>query len=131
MEIYWAVIFGLLGASIGSFINVCVDRLPANRSLNYPPSHCDSCQRRLSALDLVPVFSYLVLRGRCRYCGAKIPLRVLLVELGCGLFLALLFWFKGLTLEFGIVALYSFIFIAIGLIDDGTLSPWAATSSAA
>ncbi len=117
MTIYWAIIFGLLGASFGSFINVCVDRLPANKSLNYPPSHCDSCQRRLSALDLVPVFSYIFLRGRCRYCGAKIPLRVLLVELGCGLCLALLFWSKGLTLEFGIIAFYSFIFITIGLID--------------
>ncbi len=117
MTLYLAIIFGMLGASIGSFINVCVDRLPAGKSLNYPPSHCDSCQRRLLALDLVPVFSYIFLRGRCRYCGAKIPLRVLWVELGCGLFLGLLFWFKGLTLEFVVIAFYSFIFIVIGLID--------------
>jgi leader peptidase (prepilin peptidase) / N-methyltransferase len=117
MEIGLIVIFGLLGACIGSFLNVCIDRLPANKSLNQPPSHCDACQRRLSALDLVPVFSYLALRGRCRSCGAKIPLRVLLVELGCGLYTAFLFWYKGLTPEFGFIALYSYVFLVIALID--------------
>ena len=95
----------------------CVDRLPAEKSLNYPPSHCDACQRRLSVLELIPIFSYIVLRGRCRSCGTKIPLRVLWVELGCGLLTAFLFWYKGLTLDFGVIAFYSYIFIAIALID--------------
>jgi leader peptidase (prepilin peptidase) / N-methyltransferase len=117
MEIYLTIIFGLLGAAIGSFINVCVDRLPAGQSLNHPPSHCDACQRKLSALDLFPVFSYIVLKGRCRYCGARIPLRVLWVELGCGLLTAFLFWYKGLTVEFAVITFYSYIFIVIGLID--------------
>jgi leader peptidase (prepilin peptidase)/N-methyltransferase len=117
MQIYLAIIFGLMGAAIGSFLNVCVDRLPAGRSLTGPPSHCDACQRRLNILDLFPVFSYIFLRGRCRYCGARIPLRVLGVELGCGLLTAFLFWNKGLTLEFAIIALYSYIYIAIALID--------------
>ncbi len=85
MEIYLAIVLGLLGASIGSFINVVADRIPANHSLLRPPSHCDNCQKRLTGLDLIPVFSYIFLRGRCRYCGAKIPLQVLMVELGCGL----------------------------------------------
>ena len=120
MEIYLTVIFGILGAAIGSFLNVCVDRLPAGKSLTAPPSHCDACQRRLGPLDLVPVFSYIFLRGRCRYCGARIPLRVLWVELGCGLFTAFLFWYflrTGLDYKFAIVAFYSYIFIAIALID--------------
>jgi leader peptidase (prepilin peptidase) / N-methyltransferase len=117
MEIYLMVIFGLMGASIGSFINVVADRLPDGRSLIAPPSHCDDCQRQLTGLDLIPIFSYIVLRGRCRYCGVKIPLRVLWVELGTGLFTAFLFWYKGLTLEFGIIALYSYIYLAIALID--------------
>jgi leader peptidase (prepilin peptidase)/N-methyltransferase len=117
MEIYFTVIFGLLGAAVGSFLNVCVDRLPAGLSLTAPPSHCDACQRRLNFLDLFPVFSYIILRGRCRYCGAKIPLRVLWVELGCGLFTAFLFWYKGLTFEFAIIAFYSYIYIVIALID--------------
>jgi len=117
MEIYLTVILGILGAAIGSFLNVCVDRLPAGKSLTSPPSHCDACQRRLNYLDLFPVFSYIILRGRCRYCGARIPLRVLWVELGCGLFTAFLFWNKGLTLEFAIIAFYSYIYITIALID--------------
>ncbi len=117
MEIYLTVIFGWLGAAIGSFLNVCVDRLPADQSLSYPPSHCDACQKRLSALELIPVFSYIALRGRCRSCKAKIPLRVLWVELGCGLLTAFLFWYKGLTLDFAVIAFYSYIFIVIALID--------------
>jgi leader peptidase (prepilin peptidase) / N-methyltransferase len=117
MEIYLIIIFGLLGAAFGSFINVCADRLPAGKSLNYPPSHCDACQKKLSALELVPVFSYLALRGRCRHCQTKIPLRVMLVELGCGLFTAFLFWYKGWTWDFAFITLYSYIFIVIALID--------------
>jgi leader peptidase (prepilin peptidase) / N-methyltransferase len=117
MDIYLTVIFGILGAAIGSFLNVCVDRLPAGQSLTAPPSHCDACQRRLNFLDLFPVFSYIFLRGRCRYCGARIPIRVLLVELGCGLWTAFLFWNKGLTLDFAIIAAYSYIYITIAIID--------------
>jgi leader peptidase (prepilin peptidase) / N-methyltransferase len=117
MEIILILIFGILGSSLGSFMNVCVDRLPANKSLNYPPSHCDACQHRLSVPDLIPVISYIALQGRCRYCQAKIPLRVLWVELGTGIFTAFLFWYKGLTWEFAIIALYSYIYIVIALID--------------
>jgi leader peptidase (prepilin peptidase)/N-methyltransferase len=117
MEIYLTVIFGLFGAAVGSFINVCVDRLPAGKSLNYPPSHCDVCQKRLAVLDLFPVISYITLKGHCRYCHAKIPLRVLFVELGCGIFTAFLFWHQGLTLELAFTAFYSYIFIIIAIID--------------
>lgn len=106
-----------MGAAIGSFINVCVDRIPAGKSLTGPPSHCDSCQRKLSILDLFPVFSYIFLRGRCRYCGARIPIQVLLVELGCGLWTALVFWQKGLSSDFAVIAFFSLVFILIGLLD--------------
>ena len=117
MEIYLAVILGIFGAAVGSFINVCVDRLPNNISLMRPSSHCDACQKRLTALDLIPVISYLILRGRCRSCGARIPLRVLLVEIGCGLFTAFVFLEKGLTVDFALIIFYAYIFITIGLID--------------
>jgi leader peptidase (prepilin peptidase) / N-methyltransferase len=120
MEIYLIVIVGILGAAIGSFINVCVDRIPAEKSLLAPPSHCDGCQRRLRAWELVPVFSYIFLRGRCQKCGAKIPIQVLLVELGCGLWTAFLMWDKGLTSDFAIAAFFSWVFILIGLLDFKT-----------
>jgi leader peptidase (prepilin peptidase) / N-methyltransferase len=117
MELLLDIIWGFIGAAFGSFINVCVDRLPAGKSLLGPPSHCDACQKKLSGLELIPVFSYIFLGGRCRHCRAKIPLRVLLVELGCGLFTAFLYRYLGLTLDFGVIAFYSYIFLVIALID--------------
>ena len=89
----WLVPFwGVLGAAVGSFLNVVADRLPAEGSLLAPPSHCDACGRRLGPLEMVPVLSYLVLRGRCRTCGAHVGLRVLMVELGTGILFALAAW---------------------------------------
>jgi leader peptidase (prepilin peptidase) / N-methyltransferase len=117
METYLTVIFGILGAAIGSFLSVCADRIPSGKSLISPPSHCDACGHRLSYLDLFPVISYAILRGRCRYCRAKIPLQALLVELGCGLWIALVFWEKGLSVDFGVVAFFSLVFVLIGLLD--------------
>jgi len=110
-------LFGLLGLALGSFLNVCIDRLPAGRSIVKPPSECDSCHRRLSAADLIPLVSYLWLRGRCRYCQAAIPKRVFLVELVTGAALALLCWRYGLTGEFGVTGLWAVVFIVIFFID--------------
>jgi len=84
----WAV----LGLAVGSFLNVVADRLPADRSIVSPPSRCESCQRQLTPLELIPVVSYLALRGRCRTCGAAVGLRTLLVELGTGTLFALAAW---------------------------------------
>ncbi len=121
MEAVLTVIFALLGTAIGSFLNVCIDRLPAGKSLAYPPSHCDSCQHRLSIIDLIPVFSYLWLRRRCRYCQTLIPRRVFWVELGTGLLFAFLYWqywHNELSLAQLIVyAFYSCLFIVLGVID--------------
>jgi leader peptidase (prepilin peptidase)/N-methyltransferase len=77
MEVILMVVFGWLGAAIGSFLNVCIDRIPAGKSLINPPSHCDACGHRLGVKDLIPVFSYLWLRRHCRYCRAIIPWRIL------------------------------------------------------
>lgn len=117
MTVLLMVVFGLLGITIGSFLNVCADRLPEKKSLAFPPSHCDACQRRLTALDMVPVFSYLWLRGRCRYCGARIPLRVPLVEFATGAVFAFLLWRFGLTWEFGLYAVYSCVLLLLAVID--------------
>lgn len=111
------VIFGLVGVVIGSFLNVCIDRLPVGKSLLHPASHCPACQRRLAPKDLIPVFSYLWLRGRCRYCRAPIPRRVLWVELGTGLMFAFLWWRYGLTPELGIMSFYFCLLIIIMVID--------------
>jgi leader peptidase (prepilin peptidase)/N-methyltransferase len=117
MDIFYIIVFGILGTAIGSFLNVVIDRLPADKSIVSPPSACDACQHRLSWLDLFPVFSYLFLRGRCRYCGAKIPMRVFWVELGTGLLTAFLFYHYGWTSLLPVSIVYCSVLIAIALID--------------
>lgn len=117
MEVVFTIILIWFGMLVGSFLNVCADRLPVGKSIIHPPSHCPSCRRRLKAKDLVPVFSYLFLRGHCRYCRAPIPMRLLWVELGTGLLFGLLFWRFGLSFEFLITIIYSSIFIVIFIID--------------
>ncbi len=74
-------IFGLIGLIIGSFLNVVIYRLPREESIVFPASHCPECGHQLSALELIPVISYIILRGRCRECGASISLKYPLVEL--------------------------------------------------
>jgi len=76
----------VIGACIGSFLNVCIYRLPLGQSVVVKPSHCPGCDRRLRALDLVPLLSYVLLKGRCRYCGEKISVQYPLVELSTALF---------------------------------------------
>lgn len=75
----------ITGLVIGSFLNVCIYRLPKNQSIISPPSHCPGCRRQLGVLQLIPVLSYLFQRGKCRYCGVKISPRYLLVELLTGM----------------------------------------------
>ncbi len=111
------IVFLLLGLVIGSFLNVCIDRLPLKESIVSPPSHCPVCNKRLAAKDMIPLFSYILLKGRCRYCQNKIPLRVLLVELITGIGFVLLYWFYGPGIELALVLFYFCIFLIIFFID--------------
>ncbi len=110
-------LFALLGAVVGSFLNVVADRLPAGRSLISPPSHCPACERRLSPLELVPIVSYLLLRGRCRTCGALIPARVPLVELTTALVFTAAGLRYGLSLRAGMTCLFAALLITMAVID--------------
>ena len=78
----------VLGACVGSFLNVVAWRVPRGESVLWPPSHCPSCAARLTARDLVPVVSWLTLRGRCRHCGAPVSARYPLVELSTAIVFA-------------------------------------------
>jgi len=117
MEGIWIVVFVLLGTAVASFLNVCIDRLPNNESLVSPASHCASCHHRLAVKDLVPVFSYLCLRGRCRYCQTPIPRRLLWVEIGTGVLFAYLYWHYDLSIELAVVAFYCCLLITFTVID--------------
>jgi leader peptidase (prepilin peptidase)/N-methyltransferase len=75
---------GVAGLAVGSFLNVVVYRVPRHLSVVRPPSHCPGCGTHLGALDMVPVVSWIALRGRCRHCRAPIPVRYPLVELATG-----------------------------------------------
>jgi leader peptidase (prepilin peptidase) / N-methyltransferase len=74
----------LLGLLFGSFLNVCISRLPDHRSISTPRSHCPQCKQMIRWYDNVPLLSFLILRGHCRHCGVKIPWRYPLVELAIG-----------------------------------------------
>jgi leader peptidase (prepilin peptidase)/N-methyltransferase len=83
-----AVPAAVVGLTIGSFAGVLVDRVPHGHSIVRPPSHCDSCGTPLRPVDNIPVVSFLLLRGRCRSCGARIPRRDLVIELVTALLFA-------------------------------------------
>jgi leader peptidase (prepilin peptidase)/N-methyltransferase len=83
-----AVLCGVFGLVIGSFLNVVIHRVPQRASVVRPPSACPSCGNEIEPRDNIPVVSWLLLRGRCRQCSARISVRYPLVELGTGLLFA-------------------------------------------
>ena len=81
LDAFQIVILAVLGLAVGSFLNVCVHRLPRGQSLSAPPSRCPHCDYRLRWFDNIPVVSYAMLGGRCRKCSARISIRYPIVEL--------------------------------------------------
>lgn len=99
----------LLGAVIGSFLNVCIYRIPRGESVNFPPSHCPVCKENIKWYDNMPILSYLVLGGKCRVCKSKISVQYPLIEAMTGV-LFLLTYFK---FDFSLLSLKFFVFISI------------------
>jgi leader peptidase (prepilin peptidase)/N-methyltransferase len=97
----------LFGTAVGSFLNVCIYRLPGSLSIIRPRSMCPSCKTQIAFYDNIPILSYLWLRGRCRRCGATISLRYPVVETTAGLFAVALFNRHGVAPE-GFI-LYAFV----------------------
>jgi leader peptidase (prepilin peptidase)/N-methyltransferase len=92
MVYYWLLVVFILGTVVGSFLNVCIARLPVEKSILWPGSRCGSCVQAIRWYDNLPILSYLWLRGCCRNCGAKFSPRYLIVELATGLGFAGLFY---------------------------------------
>src|SRR5690349_19766415 len=81
---FWAVVFFVFGCIVGSFLNVCIHRLPLEQSVVSPPSHCPHCKYSIPWFLNVPLVTWVYLRGKCRNCGAPISARYFLVELISG-----------------------------------------------
>ena len=111
------VIVFAIGASVGSFLNVVADRLPAGTSLVSPRSRSPSCEKPLSNTELVPIFSYLWLRGKCRHCGTGIPVRVLLVEAITAVLFTSVYVRFGYGIPFVVVSAGVSLLIVIAVID--------------
>jgi len=112
----------LLGATIGSFLNVCIVRLPKGKSLVRPGSHCPHCEKPIRFYDNIPLLSYLVLRGRCRSCKGPISPRYFLVETLTALLSVAIMRNFGLTIEAAIYFIFFCALLVIIFIDLDTFT---------
>lgn len=110
-----------LGIIIGSYLNVCIYRLPRNISTAKGRSFCPECNHQLHALDLIPIFSYVFLCGKCRYCKSSICLRYPVIEAITGLLLVLVYMRFGFTVQTLLYSLVSCILLVIAVIDIDTM----------
>lgn len=108
-------------------MNVCIYRIPLEQSISYPPSHCGSCNHRLKPIDLIPVISYLFLKGRCKYCKEKISITYPLIEILNAVLYLIIFYNYGLTFDFVKYSLLSSLLIVIGIIDYKTQDIYTVT----
>lgn len=111
------ILIVLAGLAWGSFLNVVIYRLPAGMSLLRPPSTCPACGARIKPYDNIPVVSYLLLRGACRKCGARIPVSYLLVEIITPAAFLVLHHYHGLSVHFFACGLFTSGLITLAFID--------------
>lgn len=107
----------MLGAIIGSFLNVVIHRLPRGESIVFPNSRCPGCGEAIKAYDNIPIISYLILRGRCRNCGTHISARYPAVEAFTAALYALVYWRDGLTFALGFDLVFVTLLVALLFID--------------
>lgn len=117
---FYTVIF-LLGISVGSFLNVVILRLPRNESLIKRSSHCMTCGAKIRARDLIPVFSWLALKGKCHSCGEKISPRYPVVESLNGLLFVLTFFVHDINAKSIITCVLMSLLVVVGFMDWDTM----------
>lgn len=121
MNLYYIIVSFLFGITLGSFYNVVGYRLPKGESLIHPSSHCTKCNHRLGASELVPVFSYIFLGGKCKNCGDKISLFYPIFELATGILFALSYAIFGSSIEFLIAITFISMLLIIIISDYQTM----------
>lgn len=107
----------MLGAVVGSFLNVCIYRMPRVESIVFPGSHCPYCNNKISWYDNIPLISYILLRARCRHCNVKIPLKYFFVELLTAALFLFLFNYYGLGVKFLIYVLFTNLLLIATFVD--------------
>jgi leader peptidase (prepilin peptidase)/N-methyltransferase len=117
MNTLWAVYSFIVGACFGSFLNVCVSRWPAGLSVVRPRSRCPKCERQITALENIPLVSWVVLLGRCRGCGNPISIQYPLVELSVGVIWLASYLSFGLSFTAARVAMFATVLLGIAITD--------------
>ena len=117
MHAIYSIVVFIFGAAIGSFLNVCIYRIPRKKSLIRPPSSCPACGRPIRFYDNIPLVSYLLLRGKCRDCGAGFSFRYFLVELITAVIFMMIYRRWGFSYEFFIQTFFVAVLIVISFID--------------
>ena len=125
----YIVIF-LFGITIGSFLNVCIFRIPAGESIVFGPSHCPNCGRRLKWYELIPIISFLALRGRCKGCRNAISAQYPLIEATNGVLWVIVFAVMGFSAQAALGCLLSSTLLVLSVIDARTLEIPSGTSIA-
>jgi len=128
MEIIFPITIFILGLLIGSFLNVCIYRIPREESIAYPPSHCTSCGSNIKSYDLIPVISWIFLRGKCRNCGQKISIRYALVELATAILFLLTYYQYGVSIFLLRYLILIPFLIVIAMIDYDTMEVYTTTT---
>lgn len=111
------IVVSIFGLILGSFLGVCIYRLPKDESIIRPASHCTSCNKPLKWFDNIPIISFILLKGKCRYCKKPISIGNLLVELISGVLAVYLFWCCGLGLDFLLGMIFFSSLIVASFID--------------
>lgn len=121
MEIYYIIMTFIFGTVLGSFYNVVGYRLPKEESLITPPSHCPNCNHRLGPSELVPIFSYIFLGGKCKNCHKKISMFYPIFEFMTGLLFAASYLIFGFSIEFAISITFISMLLIIIISDYQTM----------
>ena len=117
MEVYYAIVSFIFGTVLGSFYNVVGYRLPKGESLLYPASHCTNCNHRLTPIELIPIFSFLLQGGKCKNCKKKISWFYPIFEMSSGILFALAYVIFGFSMEFVIAITFISMLLIIVLSD--------------
>ena len=117
MEVFISIIIFIFGIIMGSFYNVLATRLPQNKSIIKPGSHCDFCNKKLKWYENIPLLSYIIQKGKCRSCKKTLPFDLFTSELGCGVLFLFSYLYYGISYELFIMLILSSLAIIIFISD--------------